>query len=81
MISSKVYKMNGYKILKEHLRQNEIANKYEPFRRYCSCGHSVYISKQTKFIICKHCGKKIYFDEKDKKHDEFMNKMRRLLNE
>ena len=73
--------MNGLQILREHQRQNKIANKYEPFRRYCSCGHSVYIPSKTRFIICKNCGNKVYFNVKDKKQDEFKDKLRRLLNE
>ncbi len=81
MISLKVYKMNGYQILKEHLKQNEIANKYEPFRRYCECGHSIYISEKMGSLICHWCGRKVYFDEKDKKKDEFKERMRKMLNE
>lgn len=73
--------MNGLQILKEHKRQNKFANKYEPFRRYCSCGHSVYIPSKIKFIICSHCGNRVYFNEEDKKRDDFKNKLRGLLNE
>lgn len=73
--------MNGYELVKEHKRQNRIANKYEPFRRYCSCGHSIYISSNKRFLICHYCGNKVYFNEEDKKQDEFKDKLRRLLNE
>lgn len=31
--------MNGLQLLREHKKQNKIANKYEPFKRYCECGH------------------------------------------
>lgn len=73
--------MNGLQIVKEHQKQNRIANKYEPFKRYCECGHSVYIPSQVESIICKHCGQKIYFDREKQKKETFKNKMRRLLNE
>lgn len=73
--------MNGLRLVKEHLKQNKIANKYDPFKRYCECGHSVYIPSYVEFIICHHCGEKIYYDKEKQKKEIFKRRMRRKLNE
>ena len=73
--------ITGYQILKEHQKQNDIANKYEPFKKKCKCGHTLYISEQNKKLVCHWCGRLVFLHEEDEKKNNFKEKMRRLLNE
>ena len=50
--------------------------------KYCSnCGHSILFQKQTKRLICSHCGKWVYNNKEDEFKDRLLQKKKRLENE
>ena len=43
--------------------EQKIADKLQPYRRKCKCGHTV-ILIDNPYIICSFCGKPIFKDKK-----------------
>lgn len=52
-------------------------NAYTKIRRYCKCGHTVYVPKQFKKILCAYCGRYVYYDEKEEFKDKLQRKLRK----
>lgn len=52
-------------IIRMMYEEQKIADKLQPFRKKCKCGHSV-ILVDNPYLICTHCGKPIFRDEKAK---------------
>lgn len=44
-------------------------------RRYCKCGHSILFQKQTKKVLCSHCGEFVF----NTKKDEFEYRMKEAM--
>lgn len=52
-------------------------NAYANIRRYCKCGHAVYVIKQFKKVICSNCGQTVYYDDKEEFKDKLQRKLRK----
>ena len=56
-------------------KESERTEAYSKIRRYCKCGHTVYVPKQFGKVVCDYCGRYVYYDEKE----EFKDKLQREL--
>lgn len=59
-----------------------LAQELVKYRKYCKCGHSVIITEGSGVnkIICTHCGKYIYKNEKEKFKELLKSEERKLKN-
>lgn len=44
-------------------------------RRYCKCSHAIIFKKQTKHVLCNHCGRMVF----NTKKDEFEYRMKEAI--
>lgn len=66
--------MHSYK------KDKKLFEVYSQYTVKCKCGHSVTILNRTKKVICKWCGKTVYFDKKQE-FKELLGKTMRCNNE
>ena len=60
---------------KKYKEERKKDNAYTEIKRYCKCGHAVYVIKQFKKVVCGYCGRYVYYDEKE----EFKDKLQRKI--
>lgn len=59
--------------MKKRDKASMIYESLEPMKRYCKCGHSLYIMRGTK-RLCEWCGYYVYNTEQD----EFREKLQTI---
>ena len=78
-------KFKNNKVTNKFGKALKIENALSCCKRKCICGHTQIITKRKnlEYVICTHCGGRIYYDKiKQKEHDNKCNKeefKRRLI--
>ena len=59
-------------------QENRKADGLKAIKRYCECcGHTNYVPRYLKKIICSYCGHTVYYDEKEKFKDKLQRELKK----